>query len=49
MLRKTFARNADLLQPALRIVRFAFEDNQRSRQLVGHFCAAVFQLILTPA
>ena len=39
---ETFTGHADLLQPALRVVRFAFKDNEGTRQFVGHFPPTVF-------
>ena len=49
MLPETFPGRAKLLEPLLRVVRFALEHNQRARQFVGHFRAAALQLFLTTA
>src|SRR4029450_4670181 len=49
MLTKTFSSSADLLEPFLRVIRFALEDNESARQLVGHFRATALQFFLATA
>src|SRR5438034_6506666 len=49
VLTKTFPSRADLLEPFLRIIRFALKHNERACQLVGHFGTAAVQFLLTTA
>src|SRR2546421_180637 len=49
MLSKTFPHRAQLLEPFLRVVSFAFQNNERTREFVAHLGAAAFEFFLFPA
>ena len=49
MLGKALVGRTDLFEFLLRIVTFAFEDDERSREFVRHLGAPAFQLFLAPA